>query len=201
MTTYTFTLRFHLSIDDVNHDELIERLAEAGCTDALVGIGEPGCISFEFTRKAESLSDARESGIADVKRAIPTATLLDGGAQLNDFHVPDDFPRPQHLGAVPGAQSKFLAVEYEGRYYSPGCTPPELYERWQHCMHLVPQLVSSCIETKKGRRKDMPEADILDQYLLRLIEAKWVSDDEARWVICEAARQLGWPTPKAAHGD
>ena len=45
-----------------------------------------------------------------------------------------------------------------------GCTPPELYERWQHCMHYVPQFVTSCIETKRGKRKDMPEADILDQY-------------------------------------
>ena len=67
-------------------------------------------------------------------------------------------------------------------------------------MQYVPQFVTSCIETKAGRRKDMPEADILDQYLVRLIEAKWVSDDEARWVICEAARLLGWPAPGATHG-
>lgn len=120
---------------------------------------------------------------------------------MADFTVPDDFPRPQHLGAVPGAQAKFLAVEYQGRYYSPGCTPPELHERWQHCMHLVPQFVSSCIETKAGKRAHMSEADILDQYLVRLIEAKWVSDDEARWVIREAARLLGWPAPGAAHAD
>lgn len=77
MTNYTFTLRYQLAIDNANQDELIERLADAGCTDALVGIGEPGCIALEFTRKAESLRDARESAIADVKRAIPSATLLD----------------------------------------------------------------------------------------------------------------------------
>lgn len=45
----------------------------------------------------------------------------------------------------------------------------------------------------------MPEADILDQYLVRLIEAKWVSDDEARWVIREAARQFGWLDGAARH--
>jgi hypothetical protein len=121
--------------------------------------------------------------------------------KLTDFTVPDDFPRPQHLGAVPGAQTKFLAVEYQGRFYSPGCTPPELHERWQHCMHLVPQFVSSCIENKKGKRAHMPEADILAQYLVRLIEAKWVSDAEAKWVIRETAKLLGWPAPEAAHGD
>lgn len=120
---------------------------------------------------------------------------------MNNFQIPNDFPRPQHMGAVPGAQPKFLAVEYQGRFYTPGCTPPELYERWRHCMSLVEQFVPTCIETKKGKRKDMPEVDILDQYLLRLIEAKWVSNDEARWVIREAARRLGWPAPEEAHGD
>lgn len=201
MSEYTFTLRYQLSIDDANHDELLERLAEAGCTDGQVGIATPKCISLEFTRKAESLRDARESAIADVKRAIPSGILLEDGVNITDFTVPDGFPRPQHLGAVPGAQPKFLAVEYQGRYYSPGCTPPELYARWQHCMQYVPQFVASCIETKSGKRKDMPEADILNQYLVRLIEAKWVSDEEARWVIREAARLLGWPMSEAFHAN
>ncbi|MBZ2206521.1 hypothetical protein [Massilia soli] len=120
---------------------------------------------------------------------------------MTDITVPDDFPRPKHLGAVPGVQQKFLAIEYKGRYYTPGCTPPELHERWQHCMQLVPQFVTSCIETKAGKRKDMAEADILDQYLVRLIEAKWVSEDEARWVIRETAKLLGWPAPEAAHDN
>lgn len=120
---------------------------------------------------------------------------------MTEFAVPEDFPRPRQLGAVPGAQTKFLAVKYKGRFYSPGCTPPELHERWQQCMHLVPQFVSSCIETKGGKRKDMSESDILAQYLVRLIESGWVSGDEARWVIREAARLLGWPAPEAAHDD
>ena len=122
-------------------------------------------------------------------------------AKMTDFTVPDDFPRPQHLGAVPGAQSKFLAVEYEGRYYSPGCAPPELHERWQHCMQYVPQFVSSCIETKRGKRKDMSEVDILAQYLVRLIESTWVSADEGRWVMRETAKMLGWPIPEATLDD
>lgn len=124
-----------------------------------------------------------------------------GERMSDDFTVPDDFPLPQHLGAVPGAQLKFLAVEYQGRYYSPGCAPPELHERWQHCMQYVPQFVSSCIETKRGKRKDMPEADILDQYLVRLIETTWVSADEARWVMRETAKMLGWPIPEATLDD
>ncbi|MFM9433515.1 hypothetical protein ACFDR9_000556 [Janthinobacterium sp. CG_23.3] len=201
MSEYEFTLKYLMSSDDTNFVELLERLGVGGCTDSLVGIGEPGCIALEFTREAESLRDARESAIADVKRAIPSATFLDDRAQLNDFQVPDDFPRPRHLGVVPGAQPKFLGVEYEGRYYSPGCTPPELHERWQHCMQYVPQFITSCIETKAGKRAHMPEAAILDQYLVRLIDAGWCSDDEARWVIRETAKLLGWPMPAAANGE
>ena len=47
----------------------------------------------------------------------------------------------------------------------------------------------------------MPEADILDQYLTRLIESGWVSDEEARWVMREAAKMLGWPIPEAKLDD
>jgi hypothetical protein len=68
-------------------------------------------------------------------------------------------------------------------------------------MSLVEQFVPACIETKAGKRKDMPEADILDQYLVRLIDAGWCSDDEARWVMRETAKVLGWPTPETALGD
>lgn len=118
-----------------------------------------------------------------------------------EFDVPADFPRPRHLGAVPGAQPKILVTQYQGRFYSPGCTPPELYGCWQHCMSLVEQFVPACIETKAGKRRDMPEIEILGQYLTRLIEMRWCSEDESRWVIRETAKLLGWPTPEAAHGS
>lgn len=68
-------------------------------------------------------------------------------------------------------------------------------------MSLVVQFVLACTQTKAGKRRGMPEADILDQYLVRLIEAKWVSDDEARWVIRETATLLQWPVTGAEHDD
>ncbi|USX27262.1 hypothetical protein NHH73_02875 [Oxalobacteraceae bacterium OTU3CINTB1] len=117
---------------------------------------------------------------------------------MDNLEIPDNFPRPKYLGAVPGAQKKYLAVEFDGRYYQPGCTPPELYERWRYCVGLVDQFATACIQTKAGKRRDMPEAGILDQYLVRLIEARWVSDDEAEWVIREAAKVLKWPSPNTA---
>lgn len=42
--------------------------------------------------------------------------------------VPVDFPRPMHRGAVPGTQPKLLMTSYNGRFYSPGCTPPAAQE-------------------------------------------------------------------------
>lgn len=39
---YTFTLKYQLTDDDRDSQTLVERLGEAGCDDALVGIGQPG---------------------------------------------------------------------------------------------------------------------------------------------------------------
>ena len=42
---YTFTLKYQFAKDDCDPSVLVERLGEAGCDDALVGIGQPGCYS------------------------------------------------------------------------------------------------------------------------------------------------------------
>ena len=47
---YTFTLKYQLTDDDRDSQTLVERLGEAGCDDALVGIGQPGRLALEFTR-------------------------------------------------------------------------------------------------------------------------------------------------------
>lgn len=39
---FTFTLNYELTSDESGMDALVERLAEEGCDDALVGIGQPG---------------------------------------------------------------------------------------------------------------------------------------------------------------
>ena len=72
---YTFTLKYRLSAEDRDQVQLVERLGEAGCDDALVGTGQPGRIAMEFIREADSALAAMLSALADVKRAIPSATL------------------------------------------------------------------------------------------------------------------------------
>jgi hypothetical protein len=79
---FTFKLNYQLSHDDANPDALVERLGEAGCDDALVGIGQPGRIALEFAREADDAFSALVSALADVKKAIPTARLIEVGPDL-----------------------------------------------------------------------------------------------------------------------
>ena len=73
---FRFTLRYSIAANGAE-DDLVERLAAAGCNDALIGIGQPGRIALEFTREAENALAALTSAMADVKRAIPSAQLID----------------------------------------------------------------------------------------------------------------------------
>ncbi|TWR74322.1 hypothetical protein FIV40_02840 [Pseudomonas marginalis] len=74
---FTFTLKYQLTSDESDLDALVERLAEEGCDDALVGIGQPGRLALEFVREAPSAHDAVEGAIADVSRALPNARLIE----------------------------------------------------------------------------------------------------------------------------
>ena len=79
---YTFTLKYQLADDDRNPDVLVERLGEAGCDDALVGIGQPGRLALEFTREAESADAAVRSALSDVRSAVPSAKLIEVAPDL-----------------------------------------------------------------------------------------------------------------------
>lgn len=109
--------------------------------------------------------------------------------------VPEDFPRPEVAGGVGGTQPKLLLVQHKGRFYAPGCTPPELYARWKHCEDLAHQLAAKAVESRKGKRSHMTEVQILEQYLPRLVATRWTSEAEARFIIRRVAQILGWPAP------
>ena len=74
---YTFTLRYKLADNDQEPDALVERLAEASCDDALIGIGQRGYLALEFTREAPNALEAFRTALADVKAAIPEAVLIE----------------------------------------------------------------------------------------------------------------------------
>jgi len=74
---YEFTLKYRLSAADSDADELVERLGAAGCDDALLGVGQPGRIALDFSREARSAQAAIVSALMAVKKAIPTARLVE----------------------------------------------------------------------------------------------------------------------------
>jgi len=73
----TFTLKYQLTSVESDMDALVERLAEEGCDDVLVGVGQPGRLALEFIREAPSAHDAIEGAIEDVARAVPNARLIE----------------------------------------------------------------------------------------------------------------------------
>ncbi len=74
---YIFTLKYRLAEGAGDVDDLVERLGAGGCDDSLIGIGTPGRIALEFTRDAPDARTAMVSALQDVKRAIPTARLIE----------------------------------------------------------------------------------------------------------------------------
>ena len=77
---YTFTLKYALPLAEEDKDALVERLGAQGCTDATIGLGQPGCLAVEFTRSASSAPAALQSALTDVAQAIPLAVLVETDA-------------------------------------------------------------------------------------------------------------------------
>lgn len=116
---YEFTLKYRLAAAGSDADELVERLGAAGCDDALLGIGQPGRIALDFSREARSAKAAVISAMKAVKKAIPTARLVEvcpdsvgltdiaelvgvsrqNMRQLSLVHA-KNFPAPFHSGNV-----------------------------------------------------------------------------------------------------
>lgn len=76
MKEYDFTLKFKLSDSTIDPSIYEDRLFEAGCDDALLGIGRKGFLALDFIRVAESAVEAIESAIENVRASIEDATLF-----------------------------------------------------------------------------------------------------------------------------
>jgi len=118
MMEYTFTLKYRLPENETDVDRLVERLGEAGCTDALIGTGTPGRLGLEFSREADTAQEAVRSALADVKSVIAGAVLVEAGpdfvglSDIADYMgmtrqnmrklmvANRDFPLPVHEGSA-----------------------------------------------------------------------------------------------------
>ena len=82
MNHYTFMLNFTLPGRDENPEHYLDALYEAGCDDAVVGVGQHGMIGLDFTRGAASAEEAIRSAVDNVMTAIPGAVLVQAGPDL-----------------------------------------------------------------------------------------------------------------------
>ena len=76
MKEFNFELIFKL-VDTQDSNEYLDVLFENGCDDATISTGQLGMLSLSFTREAINASLAVESAINDVKKAIPSAKLVE----------------------------------------------------------------------------------------------------------------------------
>lgn len=77
MKEYDFTLKYRLGNPNDDAEKHLKALAESGCEDAVVGVGQNGRISLNFIREAESALEAIASAISDIQKAIPDAKLVE----------------------------------------------------------------------------------------------------------------------------
>ena len=70
MNTYEFDITFKLDKGE-NPKKYLDALFEAGCDDAVPGVGLLGSIAMSFSREGESATEAIRSALIDVKKAIP----------------------------------------------------------------------------------------------------------------------------------
>ncbi len=77
MSEYEFVLAFAVPQRAEDLDDLVERLGDSGCDDAVVGIGKRGRLALAFSREAATAAAALTSALADVRRAEPQARLIE----------------------------------------------------------------------------------------------------------------------------
>lgn len=84
LNEHEFLLRIDLPNPDDDPSNYIDALHDAGCSDATIGTGQRGRISLDFTRKADTRLDAVISAVAEVRKAIPGASLVEMPVQNED---------------------------------------------------------------------------------------------------------------------
>lgn len=117
MKAFEFTLKFRLPAADTDAEQFLDALADAGCDDATVGIGQPGRIALEFERESRTAFAAIASAVRDVKRAIPGAELVEASPDfvgLSDVAEIAGFSRQNMRKLMVTNSATFPAAVHEG---------------------------------------------------------------------------------------
>ena len=73
---FEFDLIFALPRKDLDQDKILDALFEAGCDDAVVGLGAPGLVGLAFTRGGESAREVITGAIEAALLALPEGAKL-----------------------------------------------------------------------------------------------------------------------------
>lgn len=116
MNDYEFILKFSLPDNDADPEAYVASLEAAGCNDALIGLGKRGRIALEFMRSASSAKEAMVSALADVRKAIPGASLIEAQPDLVGLSDIADFIgcSRQNVRKTSMADSQFPIAVHEG---------------------------------------------------------------------------------------
>lgn len=149
MPIYEFVLKFTVGDADTDPSQFFSALGEAGCTDALVGVGQMGVIGFDFARTAPSAREAVSSAIGDVKSAIPEAILIEA--------------TPDLVGLTEVADLLGFSRQYMRKlaYSHPRTFPAPIHEGKPSMWHLFSVL--RWAETDRKRKVDASLADLARQ--------------------------------------
>lgn len=141
MPDYDFTLKFRLPDPTADPEAFLDALADAGCDDALVGIGQRGRIALDFSREAADAFAAVTSAVRGVRKAIPGAELVEASPDLVGLTDVADL-----MGCSRQNVRKLMLTH-------PGF-PPAVHEGAQALWHLRPVL-GWFAETQRRQVDDM----------------------------------------------
>ena len=119
MNEYDFTLKFNLEDSQAEPDNFIDQLYAGGCDDALIGVGNKGYVALNFIREASSAYEAISSAINDVKRVVPSATLIEAAPDfvgLTDAAKILGYTQQHMTNLTLENDSKFPIPVYEGAH-------------------------------------------------------------------------------------
>jgi len=129
MSEYEFTLKFRLPKADGDPAQFLQALAEAGCDDATVGIGQSGRIALAFAREADTALEAVASAVQAVHRAIPGAEFVEASPDFVGLTDVADL-----VGCTRQNMRKLMIS-------NPATFPVAVHEGSQSLWHLRPVLV------------------------------------------------------------
>jgi hypothetical protein len=105
--------------------------------------------TYRASEQDSTETDALVGAVMTLAKRVQCPRLATLEVELRRALVPADFPIVAAHSSLAGAQPKLALVEFGGRYYQPGASPPEVLNRWEVCEDLARQLAERSLETEK----------------------------------------------------